>query len=248
MFQYYWVFYFVGYVNGKCFAQKLWQCIYEQKLSEILKIEKGSVMLYSIAKIRVISMNRILMLGLWVLACVCTYADTEEYLKKIKDSFKLQVDMQPKEGAVFVLNVQTLNLDDDILFNESAFICNVEVIVSVSAIDKKQQEVVSVMACGTYMSCTEPSFPSRTINSKYLMDQPTKDFLRKLKEISCDPSFETIYKIEVTFSFFNLLKSDKIDLSKIVIHSEPIELEGEKLNMWLNFARSLSNKVLSPSY
>lgn len=80
------------------------------------------------------------------------------------------------------------------------------------------------------------------------MDQPTKDFLRKLKEISCDPSFETIYKIEVIFSFFNLLKSDKIDLSKIVIHSEPIELEGEKLNMWLNFARSLSNKVLSPAY
>lgn len=188
------------------------------------------------------------MLGLWVFACVCTYADTEEYLKKIKDSLKIQVDMQPKEGSVFVLNVQNMNLDDDILFNESAFVCNVEVIVSVSAIDKKQQEVVSVMACGTYMSCTEPSFSSRAINSKYLMDQPTKDFLRKLKEISCDTNFETIYKIEVTFSFFDLLKSDKIDLSKIVIHSEPIELEGEKLNMWLNFARSLSNKALSPSY
>ena len=193
-------------------------------------------------------MNRILMLGLWVFACVCTYADTEEYLKKIKDSLKIQVDMQPKEGSVFVLNVQNLNLDDDILFNERAFVCNVEVIVSVSAMDKNQQEVVSVMACGTYMSCTEPSFSSRAINSKYLMAQPTKDFLRKLKEISCDTNFETIYKIEVTFSFFDLLKSDKIDLSKIVIHSEPIELEGEKLNMWLNFARGLSNKALSPSY
>lgn len=188
------------------------------------------------------------MLGLWVFACVCTYADTEEYLKKIKDSLKIQVDMQPKEGSVFVLNVQNMNLDDDILFNESAFVCNVEVIVSVSAMDKNQQEVVSVMACGTYMSCAEPSFSSRAINSKYLMAQPTKDFLRKLKEISCDTNFETIYKIEVTFSFFDLLKSDKIDLSKIVIHSEPIELEGEKLNMWLNFARSLSNKALSPSY
>lgn len=224
------------------------QYIYEQKLSEKLKIEHDGIMLYSFTKIRVISMNRILMLGLWVFACVCTYADTEEYLKKIKDSLKIQVDMQPKEGSVFVLNVQNMNLDDDILFNERAFVCNVEVIVSVSAMDKNQQEVVSVMACGTYMSCTEPSFSSRAINSKYLMDQPTKDFLRKLKEILCDPSFEAIYKIEVTFSFFNLLKSDKIDLSKIVIHSEPIELEGEKLNMWLNFARSLSNKALSPSY
>lgn len=224
------------------------QYIYEQKLSEKLKIEHDGIMLYSFTKIRVISMNRILMLGLWVFACVCSYADTEEYLNKIKDSLKIQVDMQPKEGSVFVLNVQNLNLDDDILFNESAFVCNVEVIVSVSAIDKKQQEVVSVMACGTYMSCTEPSFSSRAINSKYLMAQPTKDFLRKLKEISCDTNFETIYKIEVTFSFFDLLKSDKIDLSKIVIHSEPIELEGEKLNMWLNFARSLSNKALSPSY
>lgn len=224
------------------------QYIYEQKLSEKLKIEHDGIMLYSFTKIRVISMNRILMLGLWVFACVCSYADTEEYLKKIKDSLKIQVDMQPKEGSVFVLNVQNMNLDNDILFNERAFVCNVEVIVSVSAMDKNQQEVVSVMACGTYMSCTEPSFSSRAINSKYLMDQPTKDFLRKLKEISCDPSFETIYKIEVTFSFFNLLKSDKIDLSKIVIHSEPIELEGEKLNMWLNFARSLSNKALSPSY
>lgn len=224
------------------------QYIYEQKLSEKLKIEHDGIMLYSFTKIRVISMSRILMLGLWVLACVCTYADTEEYLNKIKDSLKIQVDMQPKEGSVFVLNVQNMNLDDDILFNERAFVCNVEVIVSVSAIDKKQQEVVSVMACGTYMSCTEPSFSSRAINSKYLMDQPTKDFLRKLKEISCDTNFETIYKIEVTFSFFDLLKSDKIDLSKIVIHSEPIELEGEKLNMWLNFARGLSNKALSPSY
>lgn len=224
------------------------QYIYEQKLSEKLKIEHDGIMLYSFTKIRVISMSRILMLGLWVFACVCSYADTEEYLNKIKDSLKIQVDMQPKEGSVFVLNVQNMNLDDDILFNESAFVCNVEVIVSVSAIDKKQQEVVSVMACGTYMSCTEPSFSSRAINSKYLMAQPTKDFLRKLKEISCDTNFETIYKIEVTFSFFDLLKSDKIDLSKIVIHSEPIELEGEKLNMWLNFARSLSNKALSPSY
>lgn len=113
------------------------QYIYEQKLSEKLKIENDGVMLYSVAKIRV---------------------------------------MQPKGGSVFVLNVQNLNLDDDILFNESAFVCNVEVIVSVSAIDKKQQEVVSAMACGTYMSCTEPSFSSRAINSKYLMDQPTKDF------------------------------------------------------------------------
>lgn len=224
------------------------QYIYEQKLSEKLKIEHDGIMLYSFTKIRVISMNRILMLGLWVFACVCSYADTEEYLNKIKDSLKIQVDMQPKEGSVFVLNLQNMNLDDDILFNERAFVCNVEVIVSVSAIDKKQQEVVSVMACGTYMSCAEPSFSSRTINSKYLMAQPTKDFLRKLKEISCDTNFETIYKIEVTFSFFDLLKSDKIDLSKIVIHSEPIELEGEKLNMWLNFARSLSNKALSPSY
>lgn len=224
------------------------QYIYEQKLSEKLKIEHDGIMLYSFTKIRVISMSRILMLGLWVFACVCSYADTEEYLNKIKDSLKIQVDMQPKEGSVFLLNVQNLNLDDDILFNESAFVCNVEVIVSVSAIDKKQQEVVSVMACGTYMSCAEPSFSSRAINSKYLMAQPTKDFLRKLKEISCDTNFETIYKIEVTFSFFDLLKSDKIDLSKIVIHSEPIELEGEKLNMWLNFARGLSNKALSPSY
>lgn len=224
------------------------QYIYEQKLSEKLKIEHDGIMLYSFTKIRVISMSRILMLGLWVFACVCSYADTEEYLNKIKDSLKIQVDMQPKEGSVFVLNVQNLNLDDDILFNESAFVCNVEVIVSVSAMDKNQQEVVSVMACGTYMSCAEPSFSSRAINSKYLMAQPTKDFLRKLKEISCDTNFETIYKIEVTFSFFDLLKSDKIDLSKIVIHSEPIELEGEKLNMWLNFARSLSNKALSPSY
>ena len=224
------------------------QYIYEQKLSEKLKIEHDGIMLYSFTKIRVISMSRILMLGLWEFACVCSYADTEEYLNKIKDSLKIQVDMQPKEGSVFVLNVQNLNLDDDILFNESAFVCNVEVIVSVSAMDKNQQEVVSVMACGTYMSCAEPSFSSRAINSKYLMAQPTKDFLRKLKEISCDTNFETIYKIEVTFSFFDLLKSDKIDLSKIVIHSEPIELEGEKLNMWLNFARSLSNKALSPSY
>lgn len=224
------------------------QYIYEQKLSEKLKIEHDGIMLYSFTKIRVISMSRILMLGLWVFACVCSYADTEEYLNKIKDSLKIQVDMQPKEGSVFVLNVQNLNLDDDILFNERAFVCNVEVIVSVSAMDKNQQEVVSVMACGTYMSCTEPSFSSRAINSKYLMAQPTKDFLRKLKEISCDTNFETIYKIEVTFSFFDLLKSDKIDLSKIVIHSEPIELEGKKLNMWLNFARSLSNKALSPSY
>lgn len=224
------------------------QYIYEQKLSEKLKIEHDGIMLYSFTKIRVISMNRILILGLWVFACVCSYADTEEYLNKIKDSLKIQVDMQPKEGSVFVLNVQNLNLDDDILFNESAFVCNVEVIVSVSAMDKNKQEVVSVMACGAYMSCTEPSFSSRAINSKYLMAQPTKDFLRKLKEISCDTNFETIYKIEVTFSFFDLLKSDKIDLSKIVIHSEPIELEGEKLNMWLNFARSLSNKTLSPSY
>lgn len=224
------------------------QYIYEQKLSEKLKIEHDGIMLYSFTKIRVISMNRILMLGLWVFACVCSYADTEEYLNKIKDSLKIQVDMQPKEGSVFVLNVQNMNLDDDILFNERAFVCNVEVIVSVSAMDKNQQEVVSVMACGTYMSCAEPSFSSRAINSKYLMAQPTKDFLRKLKEISCDTNFETIYKIEVTFSFFDLLKSDKIDLSKIVIHSEPIELEGEKLNMWLNFARSLSNKALSPSY
>lgn len=224
------------------------QYIYEQKLSEKLKIEHDGIMLYSFTKIRVISMSRILMLGLWVFVCVCSYADTEEYLNKIKDSLKIQVDMQPKEGSVFVLNVQNLNLDDDILFNESAFVCNVEVIVSVSAMDKNKQEVVSVMACGTYMSCAEPSFSSRAINSKYLMAQPTKDFLRKLKEISCDTNFETIYKIEVTFSFFDLLKSDKIDLSKIVIHSEPIELEGEKLNMWLNFARSLSNKALSPSY
>lgn len=224
------------------------QYIYEQKLSEKLKIEHDGIMLYSFTKIRVISMNRILMLGLWVFACVCSYADTEEYLNKIKDSLKIQVDMQPKEGSVFVLNVQNMNLDDDILFNERAFVCNVEVIVSVSAMDKNQQEVVSVMACGTYMSCAEPSFSSRAINSKYLMAQPTKDFLRKLKEISCDTNFETIYKIEVTFSFFDLLKSDKIDLSKIVIHSEPIELEGEKLNMWLNFARGLSNKALSPSY
>lgn len=92
---------------------------------------------------------------LWVFACVCTYADTDEYLKKIKDSLKIQVDMQPKEGSVFVLNVQNMNLDDDILFNERAFVCNVEVIVSVSAIDKKQQEVVSVMACGTI--CRVPS-------------------------------------------------------------------------------------------
>jgi len=27
-------------------------------------------------------MNRILMLGLWVFACVCSYADAEEYFNK----------------------------------------------------------------------------------------------------------------------------------------------------------------------
>ena len=185
-------------------------------------------------------MNRILIFGLYVFGCICVYADTAEYLKKISDSLKIQVQMQPKPDSGFVLNVQNLKLDDDILFNESAFNINVEVIVSADIINKNQQEGVSVYGCGTYItSHIEPSFVN-TLKPKYLIYQPAKDFLRKLKEISCDPNIEKIQCIEVTFSFFNLLKSRKIDLSKTIVCSETIRLEGEELNAWLKFARSLS--------
>ena len=182
-------------------------------------------------------MNRILIFGLYVFGCICVYADTAEYLKKISDSLKIQVQMQPKPDSGFVLNVQNLKLDDDILFNESAFNINVEVIVSVDSI-KNQKEAISVYGCGTYIpSHIEPSFVN-TLKPKYLIYQPAKDFLRKLKEISGDPNIEKIQCIEVTFSFFNLLKSKKIDLSKTIVRSETIRLEGEELNAWLKFARS----------
>ena len=182
-------------------------------------------------------MNRILIFGLYVFGCICVYADTVEYLKKISDSLKIQVQMQPKPDSGFVLNVQNLKLDDDILFNESAFNINVEVIVSVDSI-KNQKEAISVYGCGTYIpSHIEPSFVN-TLKPKYLIYQPAEDFLRKLKEISCDPNIEKIRYIEVTFSFFNLLKSKKIDLSKTIVDSETIRLEGEELNAWLKFARS----------
>ena len=182
-------------------------------------------------------MNRILIFGLYVFGCICVYADTVEYLKKISDSLKIQVQMQPKPDSGFVLNVQNLKLDDDILFNESAFNINVEVIVSVDSI-KNQKKAISVYGCGTYIpSHIEPSFVN-TLKPKYLIYQPAKDFLRKLKEISCDPNIEKIRYIEVTFSFFNLLKSKKIDLSKTIVDSETIRLEGEELNAWLKFARS----------
>ena len=184
-------------------------------------------------------MNRILIFGLYVFGCICVYADTVEYLKKISDSLKIQVQMQPKPDSGFVLNVQNLKLDDDILFNESAFNINVEVIVSVDSI-KNQKKAISVYGCGTYIpSHIEPSFVN-TLKPKYLIYQPAKDFLRKLKEISCDPNIEKIQCIEVTFSFFNLLKSKKIDLSKTIVDSETIRLEGKELNAWLKFARSLS--------
>lgn len=182
-------------------------------------------------------MNRTLIFGLYVFGCICVYADTVEYLKKISDSLKIQVQMQPKPDSGFVLNVQNLKLDDDILFNESAFNINVEVIVSVYSI-KNQKKAISVYGCGTYIpSHIEPSFVN-TLKPKYLIYQPAKDFLRKLKEISCDPNIEKIQCIEVTFSFFNLLKSKKIDLSKTIVDSETIRLEGEELNAWLKFARS----------
>ncbi len=184
-------------------------------------------------------MNRILIFGLYAFCCICAYADTAEYLKKISDSLKIQVQMQPKPDSSFVLNVQNLKLDDDILFNESAFYRNVGVTVFVDTINKKQQESVSVYGCETYItSYIEPSFVN-TLKPKYLIHQPAKDFLRKLKEISCDPNIEKILCIEVTFSFFNLLKSKKIDLSKTIVRSEIIRLEGEELNAWLKFARSL---------
>ena len=183
-------------------------------------------------------MNRILIFGLYAFGCICVYADTAEYLKKISDFLKIQVQMQPKPDSGFVLNVQNLKLDDDILFNESAFNINVEVIVSVNSI-KNQKEAISVYGCGTYIpSHIEPSFVN-TLKPKYLIYQPAKDFLRKLKEISGDPNIEKILCIEVTFSFFNLLKSKKIDLSKTIVRSETIRLEGEELNAWLKFARSL---------
>lgn len=154
-------------------------------------------------------MNRILIFGLYAFCCICAYADTAEYLKKISDSLKIQVQMQPKPDSSFVLNVQNLKLDDDILFNESAFYRNVGVTVFVDTINKKQQESVSVYGCETYItSYIEPSFVN-TLKPKYLIHQPAKDFLRKLKEISCDPNIEKILCIEVTFSFFNLLKSKK---------------------------------------
>ena len=185
-------------------------------------------------------MNRILIFGLYAFGCICAYADTAEYLKKISDSLKIQVEMQPKPDLDCVLNVQYLKLDDDILFNESAFNINVEVIVSVGIINKNQQEGISVYGCGTYIpSYIEPSFVN-TLKPKYLIRQPAKDFLRKLKEISCDPNIEKIRYIEVTFSFFGLLKSKKIDLSKTIVDSETIRLEGKELNAWLKFARSLS--------
>lgn len=188
-------------------------------------------------------MNRILIFGLYAFGCICAYADTAEYLKKISDSLKIQVEMQPKPDSDCVLNVQNLKLDDDILFNENAFYSNVEVIVSVDIINKKQQEGISVYGCGTYIpSHIEPSFVN-TLKPKYLIRQPAKDFLRKLKEISCDPNIEKILCIEVTFSFFGLLKSKKIDLSKTIVDSEPIRLKGEELNAWLKFARSLSPTV-----
>lgn len=184
-------------------------------------------------------MNRILIFGLYAFCCICAYADTAEYLKKISDSLKIQVQMQPKPDSSFVLNVQNLKLYDDILFNESAFYRNVGVTVFVDTINKKQQESVSVYGCETYItSYIEPSFVN-TLKPKYLIHQPAKDFLRKLKEISCDPNIEKILCIEVTFSFFNLLKSKKIDLSKTIVRSEIIRLEGEELNAWLKFARSL---------
>ena len=85
-------------------------------------------------------MNRILIFGLYVFGCICVYADTVEYLKKISDSLKIQVQMQPKPDSGCVLNIQNLKLDDDILFNENAFYRNVEVIVSVGTINKKAAE------------------------------------------------------------------------------------------------------------
>ena len=185
------------------------------------------------------AMNRLLIFWLYVFVSICVYADTAEYLKKISDSLKIYVHIQPKAGSAFALNIQNLKLCDDVLYNESAFNKNVEVIVCVGTIDKQQQEGVRVYGCGTSISSYEKQSFSKTLKSKYLIYQPTMDFLRKLKEISSDSSIEKIRYIEGTFSFFGLLKSNKIDLSKTIVRSETVCLEGEELNAWLNFARSL---------
>ncbi len=187
-------------------------------------------------------MKRIPIFVLYAFVCICAYADTSEYLKKISDSIKIQVQRQPVD-SLFALTVKNLNLDDDILLNESAFDRNVFLILSIGTIDKKQQESVRVYGGGTgtcilYLSPRTKLY-TKTLKPKYLIRQATEDFLRVVKEILCDPNVEKICYIDVTFYFSNLLKSDKIDLGRTFIGSEKIRLEGEELNAWIELARSL---------
>ena len=51
---------------------------------------------------------------------------------------------------------------------------------------------------------------------------------------------------EVTFPFFNLLKSKKINLNKTIADFETTRLEWEELNVWLKFARSLLSITKKP--
>ena len=59
-------------------------------------------------------MNKILIFGLYAFGCICVYADTAEYLKKISDFLKIQVQMQPKPDSDCVLNVQNLKEDNQL--------------------------------------------------------------------------------------------------------------------------------------
>lgn len=82
---------------------------------------------------------------MYVFYYICAYADTAEYSKKISDSIKIQVQIQPKQDSGLVLNVQNLKLDGDILFNENALHKNVGVIVSVATTKKNPKKVLAFM-------------------------------------------------------------------------------------------------------
>ena len=172
---------------------------------------------------------------------LCVAADTADDLKFFADNFKMRLVVEPKLRTpfkVFIDNADNVKDLREISFNEYALnFMNIYIFASV--IDENGDMGVIHCGCALPKHATYGEYSyNNNLKGEYLIYGLVEKFLEVIKNVILNPKPKEVRSIKITAVLDNFVKIRGLNPNKLTVYSNPIVLEGEVLEQWLDLAKS----------